>query len=299
MSLHVDGDNLADAWVNAYDALSAQPGRQTVHLTVTIGRPNLEVLGVRQAVDRAVATLRAQGKTAFNKSVHTVANTIFPISLYREGRPDAFYEAALSGQSGRQGSVTSWGPKAGTYIGRLLNYPTYKGTIDNQLARMLRNLDAEKNYQDFYEISLLCECSEAELSSGVATSASTFVPGSDNSHRGGQCLSHVSLTRSPDGALSMAALYRHQTYLTRAYGNFLGLARLLHFLAHESSKDLHVGELMIVASHAEIESDARAGAPDLLAACRQSLDDEPVEIEWQNRPFGAKWSDLDLPEVST
>lgn len=301
MSLHVNGENLADAWVNAYEALTQRTHCAAVNMTVTIENPALETLRVRKEIDAAVARLRAAGKPLFNKSVHTVANTIFPISLYREGRRGAFYEAAMIGQSGRTGTITSWGANGGTYIGRLLKYPTFGGESFNQLARMLENLDARLNYQDSYEMSLTCEPPDPDPDAPTlfaSASASTFVPKYDNSHRGGQCLSHVSLHRSPTGALSMAALYRHQTYLTRAYGNFLGLSRLLHFLVRESKKDLHVGELMVVASHAEIDGAARSDASELVAACRTHLDDEPVPIEWQARPFGAKWSDLNLPEVS-
>lgn len=299
MSVHIHGGNLSEAWVSAYDALAQRPKGQAVNMTVSVANPGREILAVRQEIDAEVAELRAAGNSVFNKSIHTVANTIFPISLYREGRPEAFYDAAIAGQSRRDGKITSWGAKGGTYIGRLLDYPTYGGQSFNQLARMLDNLNARLNYQDSYEMAFTCEHPDPDPNDPVrSASASTFVPNYDNNHRGGQCLSHISLNRSPGGALSMVALYRHQTFLTRAYGNFLGLARLQHFLVRECQKELRVGELMIVASHAEIDSEARPGAPDLVARCQEFLDDVPAEIEWQARPFGAKWSDLNLPSPS-
>lgn len=299
MALHVYGDNLSAAWVAAYEELADTKDCDAVNLTVAIAKPGVEILGVRQAVDAEVARLGVAGQTLFNKSVHTVANTIFPISLYREGRPQAFFENAIKGQSGRNGRITSWGPNSGTYIGRLLNYPTHDGGRFNQVARMLANLDADRNYRDSYEISLACEHPDLDPDQlDLFASASTFVPDYDNNHRGGQCLSHISLTLSPGGVLSMTALYRHQTYLTRAYGNFLGLSRLLHFLVRESHKELRVGELLVVASHADIESAARASRTGLLEQCRSHLDDESTNIELQARPFGARWSDLNLPEVS-
>ena len=298
MSLHVDGENLSDAWVAAFAALGGAKGCEAANLTVTIANPTLEILRVRRAIDAQVAELGASGQHQFNKSVHTVANTIFPISLYREDHPQAFFESAIRGQSGRNGSITSWGANGGTYIGRLLSYPTYGGESFNQIARMLKNLDAEQNYQDSYEMSLACEPPDCENPvPGHTTSASTFVPGYDNNHRGGQCLSHVSLNLSRNRVLSMVALYRHQTYVSRAYGNFLGLARLLHFLVRESRKDLTVGELMVVASHAEIDQQARGGRAVLLEKCNSYLADGPTPIEWQSRPLGARWSDLNLPKV--
>ena len=95
----------------------------------------------------------------------------------------------------------------------------------------------------------------------------------------------------------MTALYRHQTYMSRAYGNFLGLARLMHFLVNESVKELKVGELLIVASHAEIDSGARDAAKTLLESRLNASFDDPVAIEWQSRPLGSSWSDLDLPDT--
>lgn len=36
----------------------------------------------------------------------------------------------------------------------------------------------------------------------------------------------------------------------------------------------------------------------LLQTCREHLAEEPVPIEWEARPFGSSWSDLDLPELT-
>ena len=228
-----------------------------------------------------------------------MANTIFPIGLYRAGRADAFYEAARLGQSGRDGTITSWGPKSGTYVGRLLRYPTYGRGEFNQLQRIVEYLDDDRTYRDRYEISLACECPDLdEDNPPLVTSASTFVPDYDGATRGGQCLSHLSLNVT-SGRLSMVALYRHQTYVSRAYGNFLGLARLMHFLVRETTKPLVVGELMVVASHAGIESAATSGKSALIAACKEAADTEVAPIEWEARPFGSLWSDLELPRVSS
>lgn len=298
MSQHVIGANIAEAWVEAFGALSVARRCEIVNLTITIGNPTLEVLAVRRQIDREVAELSAAGRSGFNKSVHTVANTIFPISLYRAGRPDAFYDAVRKSQSRRAGSITSWGPKGGTYVGRLVEYPTYgKGDL-NQIKRIVEYLDSDTTYRDRYEFSLTCEAPDQDPTKPTLfTSASTFVPGYDTSTRGGQCLSHISLNVTDD-RLSMTALYRHQTYVARAYGNFLGLARLQHFLVQEAKKPLRVGELMVVASHAEIEAPAAARREPLLGSCRAHLDDKPVPIEWQARSFGSSWSDLELPELT-
>ena len=298
MSEHVDGLHIGDAWFKAFDLLAGTKAHEVVNLTVTIANPGLELLGVRRQIDRAVAQLRDEGRDGFEKgakSVHTVANTIFPLSLYRAGRPDSFYNAVRTGQSGRDGTITSWGSNSGTYAGRLVRYPTYDKGEFNQIKRLVAYLDGKPTYRDRYELSLTCEPPDDETpNSPLGASASMFVPGYDNAVRGGQCLSHISLNVT-DGQLSMTALYRHQTFVGRAYGNFLGLARLQHFLVQETSADLQVGELMVVASHAEIESAAASRRDSLLESTRAHLTDEPVPIEWQARQFGSSWSDLELP----
>jgi thymidylate synthase len=298
MSEHVGGPDIASAWVAAFEALAESKGQEIVNLTVTVADPGSELTGVRQQIDRQVAALRAAGRRGFDKSVHTVANTIFPVSLYRAGRPEAFYDAVRAAQSRRDGSITSWGSNAGTYAGRLVAYPTYNRGELNQIKRIIEYLDADLSYRDRYEISLTSEAPDENpdrpLSSPMA-SASTFVPAYDNAARGGQCLSHISLNVTDD-RLSMTALYRHQTFVSRAYGNFLGLARLQHFLVQEAQKPLQVGELMVVASHAEIEGYATAHSNELLQSCRAHLADETVPIEWQARRFGSSWADLELPE---
>lgn len=110
-------------------------------------------------------------------------------------------------------------------------------------------------------------------------------------------MSHLSLNLS-DGKLSMVALYRHQTYVSRAYGNLLGLARLMRFLAAECTKDLQVGELMVVASHAEIEQSARGSIASLLDPTTNGATGAVGDIEWHGRPFGSAWSDLELPSIA-
>ena len=54
------------------------------------------------------------------------------------------------------------------------------------------------------------------------------------------CLSHISLTLD-EGVVNMTATYRNQTFVSRAYGNYVGLSRLLRFIAKESGTE--AGEL--------------------------------------------------------
>jgi hypothetical protein len=297
MSAHSTGSNVGQAWLQALELLLAAPTDGIVNMTTTIVDPTIEDRGVRRALDRGVAELAA---TAPNRgkpqSVHTVANTIFPMSLYRRGRTERFFENVEKGQIGRGGKVTSWQP-SGTYIGRLVRYPMVGGGTVNQLAVVLERL-SNGNAKDRYELSLevpgFDEGDAMSAGGSGGGGASLFIPGFDNQARGGQCLSHLSVTLL-DSRLSMAAVYRHQVYISRAYGNFLGLARLLTFLAWESGHE--VGELLIVASHADIDA-SRAQARGIRDQAAAVAGDDVVDIEVESRLPGAAWRDLDLPVVT-
>lgn len=54
-------------------------------------------------------------------------------------------------------------------------------------------------------------------------------------------------------AIHLTALYRNQGFLRKAYGNYVGLARLARFFAREVG--VGVGEIVCVASHADVELD--------------------------------------------
>jgi hypothetical protein len=321
MSVHVSGDNVGEAWLASLEALS-HCHWDAINLTVTINDPTTEDLGIRRALEAELARrLRGNAQPA-PQSVHTVANTIFPLSLYVPGRNDSaarFFDAAIAGQRSRHGSSARWG----TYIGRLVDYPGPKGKA-NQLELLLAQLRAGgSQWKDRYELAVTIpdrdgpadpddQWSEPataftrtkttrqrasapadadEVRSGTHDLRVISDPRSDHHARGGPCLSHISLTMI-DSHLHMTALYRRQSYISRAYGNVLGLARLLHFLATES--DHQVGELMIVASHAE--ADGAGCAAVLASATSAQRDVHPIEV--QSRVLGASWRDLELPEVS-
>ncbi|MGH3868354.1 MAG: hypothetical protein ACRDQ4_19985 [Pseudonocardiaceae bacterium] len=89
------------------------------------------------------------------------------------------------------------------------------------------------------------------------------------------CLSHISLTLD-EGQLHLHATYRNQSFITRALGNYLGLTRLLGFLANEVGTE--VGEVHCTATHADLELRAfggRRAVQELLACCRDAIQEEP------------------------
>jgi hypothetical protein len=256
----------------------------------------MEDLGVRQVIEETLVRLNRSGKMT-NQSIHTVANTIFPISLYRpevEGAADRFISNALKAETIRRHSAhRRWG----TYLGRLVAYPSRDGQPTNQLDVILRQLrSGPPHFSDLYEIPISSPGNGDELGDWDGESRETSISvgavlhgdiRADALRRGGPCLAHISLTLE-EGALSMVALYRRHSYIPRAYGNFLGLARLLVFLSVESGHE--VGNLLIVTGHAVDDAPGRK----LLLDAARANQGEVAEIEWHARSLGASWIDLEL-----
>ncbi|MDE0302672.1 MAG: thymidylate synthase [Gammaproteobacteria bacterium] len=214
------------AWGRALETV-ARPGRKEIApLTVSItGDDSKQILSedarVRKELDRL---LKANGKP----SVDTVANTIFPDSLWNPSKPrQALFDryqriAPRIRQAARQN-------KHGIYFERIIaNGP---GDNENQLDFGLRTYSGRKGVR------------RSVLQVGV------FDPGQDHSAaamRGFPCLQHLSFVPDSQNCLSVNAFYAIQYMFSKAYGNYLGLCHLGRFVAHELGLNLtrvtcHVG----------------------------------------------------------
>ncbi|MFP5273852.1 thymidylate synthase [Coleofasciculus sp.] len=206
--------NLSHAWAEAFLHIIDNPGKEISPLVVSItdfndGIPN-EDTDIRQSLDTC---LIANGE----QKIHTVANTIFPHSLWRRSKYQrkGLFERYLSILC----SIKATEPhknRRGLYFERLIAFGS--GPCNgNQLEYII---------------------SEYQARPGVRRTmfqASIFDPGRDHV-RSAQlpfpCLQHVSFV--PQGeTLTMNAFYATQQIFNKAYGNYLGLCRLGTFIAHE------------------------------------------------------------------
>lgn len=292
MTVYVNAAHIGDAWLQAYEAL--QPTGYALNLAVAIQDPLREDLGVRRAIEHRLVELHTQAGpgSAFAtvQSMHTVANTIFPVGLYRPGKHGAGDRFMTSVARGERLRARSRNRGWGTYVGRLVGYPAPGGETVNQLQAMLDTLHKDRNYKDRYEAPMVVpHLDEPAAVTGAVLHGDRSVD--PFRAQGGPCLAHLSLT-SVDQRLSMIAVYRGHAYETRAYGNFLGLARLLAFLAAETGRE--VGELLVVTGHAWADDRGRSG---LLAAARAAAG-ESSGVETGARPPGSALRDLDLPQFN-
>jgi hypothetical protein len=107
--------------------------------------------------------------------------------------------------------------------------------------------------------------------------APVLVAGKDRNTRGFPCLSHLSFSLL-HGGVHLLAVYRSHDFISRGYGNYLGLGRVLHFVAQESG--FPAGELTCVSASATAEI-TRGGAfgyervERLLEDCQAALGATP------------------------
>ena len=98
-----------------------------------------------------------------------------------------------------------------------------------------------------------------------ALQASVFDPAADhtmNRRPGFPCLQQVSFTPLPGDCLSVTGYYATQYLFDRAYGNYVGLCRLGHFIAGQI--DMKLTRMTCVAARAELGSVGKTALTSLV-----------------------------------
>jgi hypothetical protein len=212
----VETSNLSYRWIKAVRVAMQHQGEielLTVSITGFQGAQPEENSTVRKELDRS---LRENGKF----SCHTVANTIFPLSLWNKANgAQALYARYLRilPKLGRCCRVNAYG----LYFGRMIQYGA--GRI-NQLDHIITTRRDRQN------------------SRRSALQVVIFDPAKDHTHqrrRGFPCLHQVTFTPTANGGLAVTGYYPVQYLYEKAYGNYLGLYRIGSFVAHELSLRLN------------------------------------------------------------
>jgi hypothetical protein len=271
MAIFVSEKDVSTAWVAALDTLVTNGG-DAVNLVVAIGDPIAEHEGVRQILDRFIGD-RRRAKRHSVELVSTVANTLFPEAWYvpeRLGEDAAEHLYELE-RSTRQ--VSRRRNPRGTYFERMVAWPGPQNEEFNQLDQAVRRLRSaqERGHQrgHEYEVGLVMPADEI--------AAPVLVSGKDRNTRGFPCLSHLSFSLL-HGVVHLLAVYRSHDFISRGYGNYLGLGRVLHFVAQESG--LPAGELTCVSASATAEINrgaifGRERVTALLEDCQAALGATP------------------------
>jgi hypothetical protein len=267
MATFVSEKDVSTAWIAGLEAL-VRAGGDAVNLTVVIADPTAEREGVRQVLDRFIGE-RRRAKSRSVERVSTVANTLFPSAWYLPDRLGSDAAAHLYDLERITRQVARRRNPRGEYFERMVAWPGRENREFNQLDQAVRRLRAarERGHQrgHEYEVSLTMPTDEIAVP--------VLVAGQDRYTRGFPCLSHLSFSLL-HGVVHLLAVYRSHDFVSRAYGNYLGLGRLLQFVARESG--LPAGELTCVSASATAEINRGGGfgserVTALLEDCRAAL----------------------------
>lgn len=217
------------AWREAVRVVDQQRGRSAHNVIIDVkdpvSIPSLHREGFA-IVDRFLE--------AHAKPIETVANTIFPIGLYRRyGAPEfmtVFNDKVLPKVCRSQ----RW---SGYYFERMTRYPVAAGEPPNQIWDIVSRLRSGRTRAlNKFELSLFDPVRDV-----------------DNSPYGGQCLSFLSfkVIRGKQKSLALTAMYRNHFYIEKLLGNLIGLGRLMDFVAKESG--MLVGPLTVISAHAVVD----------------------------------------------
>lgn len=244
MAEFIPAAGISEVWVAAANMLLSAKEHRLSNLIVEVDSSIPENFAVRGLVNALLA--KTEGR---EDVIEAVADTIFPWDLYDPNESDSsaelFKRWEITNRIARQ--VV---PK-GDYFQRMCAYPLdgYKkgGGHVNQLSRVADQLRKahheyknQENNGNHYEIGISFGSDELCI----------YKPGVDNCKMGFPCLSHLSVTLI-DGRLDLTATYRAQDLDAKAYGNYVGLLRVIDFLANESG--FEKGNLICVATCAKFD----------------------------------------------
>lgn len=256
MSVLIKADTISEAWLSAVEFLLTQPDHRAAHLLLSVAKAPDEVSGVRRCVDKLLPS------SAPSTELERVADTIFPEDLYDSDEEDAFLKLMERWKLSR-GFEALTIPN-GNYFDWMVDYPSPGGGF-NQLDHVLIRL--RSSHAARHRNSNECEIGISEAGNELRVQT----PGTHRRIMGFPCLSHISITLC-QGRVNLAATYRSQDFVHKAYGNLLGLGRLLRFLASESGYE--PGEVLCIATGAILTPPKSGGMTlvrEVLACARQHI----------------------------
>ncbi len=217
----IDETDLSRAWAKVFLRILNGRGNEISPLVVSLsgfdreGRIS-EIPGVRNAVDQV---LEKKGKI----SIETVAHTIFPERLWRiAGRDGARLFALYKGVFPRYVAMNRRANGRGPYFERLMMFGPNTSCEGNQLEWIMSQYGSRPGIRDTMFQAAIFDPARVHI-----RNARVVFP----------CLQHVSFVPTSEGLVTNA-FYATQDVFDKAYGNYLGLAQLGAFMAHEMGMPL-------------------------------------------------------------
>jgi hypothetical protein len=243
----------ASAWLEAAKLVDrqrghdGQPGHQAMNVIIDVANPMAAATLAHPLVALVNDFLMAR-----DKSIETVANTIFPRALYeRHGRAGfikVFHDRVLP----KVRKNKNW---SGYYFERMTVHAKADGGNLDQLSELIGRIH-DKSTKSLHNHQVVVFDPERDATDSVY---------------GGQCLSFLNFHLLPTKpkTLVLTAQYRNHYYIEKLLGNLIGLGRLMAYIAQET--DTKVGSLTVVSTHATIDlpdGASRQDVVDLIERCQ-------------------------------
>jgi len=225
----IDQPSLSLAWAEAFLLVREISGHRLSPLMLSFmgfeDNQVTEVPEIRAALDLAKASAGMQ-------KIQTVANTIFPQSLWWHAKGDrkALY-AEYRENLPEYVAMEPHKNRKGLYFGRLIAYDRNAST-----GKRLAYVPEGSIPEDGNQLEFIIQHCKAGVRHSMFQ-ASLFDPARDHTaaaQLGFPCLQHITFVPNfKAGTLGLTAFYATQQLFEKGYGNFLGLARLGLFVGGE------------------------------------------------------------------
>ena len=264
----IDEPNLSLAWARAFDEVVNRPVRKCPPLIVNVsgfqGDLPPEDTTIRTALDKALL------KNMCN-TCDVSAMVIFPYKLWlchQNLSCKEFCDVCTKRFLPRLKALNP-ANRLGTYFERLMDYNcTGNNTLSNvnQLAHVVDRLSGDKHFR-VTGLQMTC-----------------FDPAKDHTPQtrlGFPCLQHVGISYEGKAGLVVTGFYPAQHIFARAYGNYLGLAYLGHFLSANSGLELR--RIICIVTNPLLGIYTKRAVADLRRTVKtwlqeQSSDEQPTDV---------------------
>ena len=222
MATIISGLNCFEAWRKVAKYLIDHPKSNDTNVVVTIENPT-DFCDLKNWIEKYNPQLVESEST----NIRQVINTIFPYNLksYFDDRHLFYLKYEQIYKNSRR-------KKWGTYFQRLISFGKgFENSHINQLENAINALRGDSPQKYFITFHLTA----SNIESNVRP-------------LGGPCWQYGELTVNEDNSIDLIAIYRNHDYLNKAFGNFIGLAKLLEFICAESQR--RPGKIVIHSIHA-------------------------------------------------
>jgi len=252
-------DNISSAWALAFLHVMSRGAKDITPLVVSVEFSSRNSVAehdeVRKALDKQILALRSKHLNL--QSCHTVANTIFPQSMWNPNDDHAAVRLFTRFEKAWPRIKRCRQNRRGSYFRRLTAFrPTGESQPVNQLEHIIDTYRRGNHRRS-------------------ALQAAIFDPALDHKNSpqlGFPCLHQVAFTPVDETDLAVTAFYATQYMFDRAYGNYLGLCRLGRFRASEMG--LSLVRMVCIASVAQLGTPSKSEVEPLAERLRNILGHE-------------------------